>query len=208
MCRSGEAERAGPTEDRTEREVWYVPDAPLTFPIGGSRPSLPISNAQHWSALACSVTDHGPLLICRISEVSSGSAQPVRYFVAARAEADSTQLLHAGAEQGCLIDVLVMRAEQGRLTSCMPQPCHRAASVCAVVVAGITPTPLGEGKSTTTVGLSQALGAHLDTPVVTCVRQPSQGPTFGIKGGAAGGGYSQASARRCAPVPSLSSLSA
>ena len=61
-----------------------------------------------------------------------------------------------------------------------------------MVVAGITPTPLGEGKSTTTVGLSQALGAHLDTRVVTCVRQPSQGPTFGIKGGAAGGGYSQA----------------
>ncbi len=66
-----------------------------------------------------------------------------------------------------------------------------------VVVAGITPTPLGEGKSTTTVGLSQALGAHLDTPVVTCVRQPSQGPTFGIKGGAAGGGYSQASTVHC-----------
>eukprot|EP01025_Chloroclados_australasicus_P066025 TRINITY_DN9024_c0_g1_i1.p2 TRINITY_DN9024_c0_g1~~TRINITY_DN9024_c0_g1_i1.p2 ORF type:complete len:683 (-),score=106.19 TRINITY_DN9024_c0_g1_i1:223-2130(-) len=60
-----------------------------------------------------------------------------------------------------------------------------------VVVAGITPTPLGEGKSTTTVGLCQALGAHLDKKVVTCVRQPSQGPTFGIKGGAAGGGYSQ-----------------
>jgi formate--tetrahydrofolate ligase len=60
-----------------------------------------------------------------------------------------------------------------------------------VVVAGITPTPLGEGKSTTTVGLSQALGAHLGKKVVTCVRQPSQGPTFGIKGGAAGGGYAQ-----------------
>lgn len=60
-----------------------------------------------------------------------------------------------------------------------------------VVVAGITPTPLGEGKSTTTVGLSQALGAHLRRKVVTCMRQPSQGPTFGIKGGAAGGGYSQ-----------------
>ncbi|KAK9829815.1 hypothetical protein WJX72_008043 [[Myrmecia] bisecta] len=60
-----------------------------------------------------------------------------------------------------------------------------------VVVAGITPTPLGEGKSTTTVGLCQALGAHLNKKVVTCVRQPSQGPTFGIKGGAAGGGYSQ-----------------
>jgi methylenetetrahydrofolate dehydrogenase (NADP+)/methenyltetrahydrofolate cyclohydrolase/formyltetrahydrofolate synthetase len=60
-----------------------------------------------------------------------------------------------------------------------------------VVVTGITPTPLGEGKSTTTIGLAQALGAHLKVPAIACVRQPSQGPTFGIKGGAAGGGYSQ-----------------
>lgn len=60
-----------------------------------------------------------------------------------------------------------------------------------VVVVGITPTPLGEGKSTTTVGLSQALGACLKKNVFACLRQPSQGPTFGIKGGAAGGGYSQ-----------------
>ncbi|MEE6493969.1 hypothetical protein FKM82_016979 [Ascaphus truei] len=60
-----------------------------------------------------------------------------------------------------------------------------------VVVTGITPTPLGEGKSTTTIGLVQALGAHLNLNVFACVRQPSQGPTFGIKGGAAGGGYSQ-----------------
>lgn len=60
-----------------------------------------------------------------------------------------------------------------------------------VVVTGITPTPLGEGKSTTTVGLVQALGAHMKLNVFACVRQPSQGPTFGIKGGAAGGGYSQ-----------------
>lgn len=58
-------------------------------------------------------------------------------------------------------------------------------------VTAITPTPLGEGKSTTMVGLSQALGAHLNKSVFTCIRQPSQGPTFGIKGGAAGGGYSQ-----------------
>ena len=55
----------------------------------------------------------------------------------------------------------------------------------------ITPTPLGEGKSTTTIGLAQALGAELGRPAFACVRQPSQGPTFGIKGGAAGGGYSQ-----------------
>ncbi|XP_013913759.1 PREDICTED: C-1-tetrahydrofolate synthase, cytoplasmic, partial [Thamnophis sirtalis] len=60
-----------------------------------------------------------------------------------------------------------------------------------IVVTGITPTPLGEGKSTTTVGLVQALGAHLGQNAFACVRQPSQGPTFGIKGGAAGGGYSQ-----------------
>lgn len=60
-----------------------------------------------------------------------------------------------------------------------------------IVVTGINPTPLGEGKSTTTIGLCQALGAHADLRVVTCIRQPSQGPTFGIKGGAAGGGYSQ-----------------
>ena len=60
-----------------------------------------------------------------------------------------------------------------------------------VDVTAITPTPLGEGKTTTTVGLSQALGAHLGKSVITCIRQPSQGPTFGIKGGAAGGGYSQ-----------------
>ncbi|HWR13584.1 MAG TPA: formate--tetrahydrofolate ligase [Terriglobales bacterium] len=60
-----------------------------------------------------------------------------------------------------------------------------------VVVTAITPTPLGEGKTTVTVGLSQALGAHMGERVFTCIRQPSQGPTFGIKGGAAGGGYSQ-----------------
>lgn len=60
-----------------------------------------------------------------------------------------------------------------------------------VVVTGINPTPLGEGKSTTTIGLAQALGASLGCRSFACIRQPSQGPTFGIKGGAAGGGYAQ-----------------
>ncbi len=60
-----------------------------------------------------------------------------------------------------------------------------------ILVAGITPTPLGEGKSTTTIGLSQALAGQLGRVAFANVRQPSQGPTFGIKGGAAGGGYSQ-----------------
>ncbi|MBI1876829.1 MAG: formate--tetrahydrofolate ligase [Chloroflexi bacterium] len=57
-------------------------------------------------------------------------------------------------------------------------------------VTAITPTPLGEGKSTTTVGLTQGLG-YIGKKAMTCIRQPSMGPTFGIKGGAAGGGYSQ-----------------
>jgi len=57
-------------------------------------------------------------------------------------------------------------------------------------VTAITPTPLGEGKTTTLVGLAQGLG-QLGHNAFTCIRQPSMGPTFGIKGGAAGGGYAQ-----------------
>ncbi|CAN5837028.1 formate--tetrahydrofolate ligase [soil metagenome] len=59
-----------------------------------------------------------------------------------------------------------------------------------VVVSAITPTPLGEGKTTTTVGLGQAM-SHVGKSATIAIRQPSMGPTFGIKGGAAGGGYSQ-----------------
>jgi formate--tetrahydrofolate ligase len=59
-----------------------------------------------------------------------------------------------------------------------------------VVVTAVTPTPLGEGKTTTTVGLGQAM-RHIGRKSTIAVRQPSMGPTFGIKGGAAGGGYSQ-----------------
>ena len=59
-----------------------------------------------------------------------------------------------------------------------------------VVVTAITPTPLGEGKSTTTVGLAQGLN-QIGHKAAVCIRQPSLGPVFGIKGGAAGGGYSQ-----------------
>jgi formate--tetrahydrofolate ligase len=57
-------------------------------------------------------------------------------------------------------------------------------------VTAITPTPLGEGKTVTTIGVSQAL-AKIGKRVATCIRQPSLGPVFGIKGGAAGGGYAQ-----------------
>src|SRR5215216_5349621 len=59
-----------------------------------------------------------------------------------------------------------------------------------VLISAITPTPLGEGKTTTTVGLGQAF-KHIGKRATVAIRQPSMGPTFGIKGGAAGGGYSQ-----------------
>ena len=60
-----------------------------------------------------------------------------------------------------------------------------------IIVTAITPTPLGEGKTTTAIGLTEALGSVLKKKAVCCIRQPSMGPTFNIKGGAAGGGYSQ-----------------
>ena len=74
-------------------------------------------------------------------------------------------------------------------SSLSPQQLSDAANY--VVVTGINPTPLGEGKSTTTLGLAQSLSRTLGKKCIANIRQPSQGPTFGIKGGAAGGGYSQ-----------------
>ena len=59
-----------------------------------------------------------------------------------------------------------------------------------ILVTAITPTPLGEGKTVTTIGLSMALN-RIGKKTIACIRQPSLGPVFGIKGGAAGGGYSQ-----------------
>ncbi|RKX96975.1 MAG: formate--tetrahydrofolate ligase [Spirochaetes bacterium] len=66
----------------------------------------------------------------------------------------------------------------------------RAPKARYIDVTAITPTPLGEGKTTTTVGLTQGLG-YIGKKAACAIRQPSMGPTFGIKGGAAGGGYSQ-----------------
>ena len=59
-----------------------------------------------------------------------------------------------------------------------------------ILVSAITPTPAGEGKTTTTVGLTDALN-HIGKRAMLCLREPSLGPCFGIKGGAAGGGYAQ-----------------
>ena len=57
-----------------------------------------------------------------------------------------------------------------------------------ILVTAITPTPAGEGKTTTTVGLTDALN-HIGKKAMLCLREPSLGPSFGMKGGAAGGGY-------------------
>ncbi|MGY3889184.1 formate--tetrahydrofolate ligase, partial [Aeromonas mytilicola] len=59
-----------------------------------------------------------------------------------------------------------------------------------VLVSAITPTPLGEGKTVTTLGLSMGLN-HIGQPSIATIRQPSLGPVFGVKGGAAGGGHAQ-----------------
>src|SRR5438067_10571860 len=59
-----------------------------------------------------------------------------------------------------------------------------------ILVTAMTPTPAGEGKTTTTVGLGDALN-HIGKKAVVCLREPSLGPVFGMKGGAAGGGYAQ-----------------
>src|SRR5665213_3587288 len=59
-----------------------------------------------------------------------------------------------------------------------------------ILVSAMTPTPAGEGKTTTTVGLGDALN-RLGKRAVICLREPSMGPCFGMKGGAAGGGYAQ-----------------
>ena len=62
-----------------------------------------------------------------------------------------------------------------------------------ILVSAITPTPAGEGKTTTTVGLTDALN-HIGKKAMLCLREPSLGPSFGMKGGAAGGGYAQVDA--------------
>ena len=67
---------------------------------------------------------------------------------------------------------------------------QRPAKGKLVLVTAISPTPAGEGKSTVSVGLAQAL-RRIGTNVVLCLREPSLGPVFGVKGGAAGGGYAQ-----------------
>src|SRR3989442_3587049 len=76
-----------------------------------------------------------------------------------------------------------------------------------VLVTAMTPTPAGEGKTTTTVGLGDALN-HIGKKAMICLREPSLGPVFGMKGGAAGGGYAQAVPMQDIKLPFTRELSA
>ncbi len=95
--------------------------------------------------------------------------------VAADVGLETTELIRYGEDKAKVkLDALAARERKARL----------------VLVAGINPTAAGEGKSTVAVGVTQAL-RRLGQNAVLCMREPSLGPVFGIKGGAAGGGYSQ-----------------
>ena len=74
-----------------------------------------------------------------------------------------------------------------------------------ILVTAITPTPAGEGKTTTSVGLTDGL-RRLGKRAMVCLREPSLGPCFGMKGGAAGGGYAQAAARALLKYSDLSAV--
>ena len=102
--------------------------------------------------------------------------KPIRDVAAALGIRDDELQCHGDAKAKVDLSILDRLADA---------PCGKYIDVTA-----ITPTPLGEGKTVTTIGLSMAL-AHIGKKVCTCIRQPSLGPVFGIKGGAAGGGRSQ-----------------
>ncbi|MFN2302865.1 MAG: formate--tetrahydrofolate ligase, partial [Anaerolineales bacterium] len=127
-----------------------------------------------------------------ISPTKLNKRKPVPPDIIIAQEAELKPIAKLAEELGLLPDELKPYGKY--IAKVSPKVLDRLADVPNgkyVDVTAITPTPLGEGKTTTTIGLSQALGAHLGKRVITAIRQPSQGPTFGIKGGAAGGGYSQ-----------------
>jgi len=114
------------------------------------------------------------------SDIDIAQAAEVRPIseIAARYGIDEKYLEHYGTDKAKVkLEFLKEAAKSGRRAK-------------YIDVTAITPTPLGEGKTTTTVGLAEGFG-RIGKKAVATIRQPSMGPTFGIKGGAAGGGYSQ-----------------
>jgi len=100
-------------------------------------------------------------------------------------------ILEIGAEMGVLAEELELYGPyKAKIHLDILQRLRDRPDGREIVVTALTPTPLGEGKTTTTVGLAQALN-RIGVRTAATVRQPSMGPVFGIKGGGAGGGYSQ-----------------
>jgi formate--tetrahydrofolate ligase len=117
------------------------------------------------------------------------SAPPVPTDIAIAQAATLRPIADVAAELGLGADeILPYGRYKAKIT---PEAiARRTPSGRLVLVTGISPTPAGEGKSTLTIGLGQAL-RRLGRKVVICIREPSLGPVFGVKGGAAGGGYAQ-----------------
>ncbi len=106
-------------------------------------------------------------------------------------EATLTPIEQIAKEHGILADDLTPQGTlKAKIKPAILKRLEDKAEGKLVVVTAITPTPLGEGKTVTTIGLSQGL-KKVGKSVMACIRQPSMGPVFGVKGGAAGGGYSQ-----------------
>ncbi|HJS44399.1 MAG TPA: formate--tetrahydrofolate ligase [Gemmatimonadales bacterium] len=109
-----------------------------------------------------------------IAIAQAARLRPIRDVAAELGLADDELELYGKYKAKISLRALASRARKGRL----------------VLVTGINPTPAGEGKSTVTVGVTQAL-RRLGTNAILAIREPSLGPVFGVKGGAAGGGYAQ-----------------
>ncbi|HXF94776.1 MAG TPA: formate--tetrahydrofolate ligase [Gemmatimonadales bacterium] len=109
-----------------------------------------------------------------IEIAQAAKLRPIADVAAELGLADDEIELYGRYKAKVTLEALARRSPRGRL----------------VLVTGMTPTPAGEGKSTVTVGVTQAL-RRLGKRAVLCIREPSLGPVFGVKGGAAGGGYSQ-----------------
>src|SRR5262249_42183060 len=140
---------------------------------------------------ALTPTTAGPRLTARSTEPSTRSETTMKSGLQIAQEATPRPIQEIAAEAGLLPDEIEpygttkAKAELSGLDRLRDRPDGRL-----VVVTAITPTKAGEGKTTTSIGLTQGLG-KLGRSVVLCMREPSAGPVFGIKGGGTGGGYAQ-----------------
>lgn len=105
--------------------------------------------------------------------------------------ASLTNVAELGAELGLLPEeMLLFGSTKAKVDLSVQQRLAGQSRGKLIIVTAVTPTPHGEGKTVTSIGLTQSLKA-IGKKACACIRQPSMGPVFGVKGGAAGGGYAQ-----------------